>query len=419
MPVQSTLMENGLRVVTETQPHQDTVAFSIGVGVGSRDEGKHEAGISHFVEHMLFRGSKNHPGAELETLFARMAATHNACTSREFTIYSAEALSSYAGECFGLLADMVQHPVFDPATLAIERKVILEEMRDYRDMPDEVVSEQAYRASFPKQALGRDIIGKTATLKKCTAEDLHAFVKKHYRPDNMVVTMAGNITHEQSVAWVAEHFHTKVAQVQKPAAVPSASSTFQPVKIKGKKPWLEQSYCHILYTLPNEEVAANPTALAVYDHVLTGTTISRLDQKVREQLGLVYGIHSEIERGREHCRLEISASTSPRNMKVLTKLVDEAVAELGKRGITQQELADMKNQACMQVAKLYQDPTEVADTHCETMLVSGRTASKEADLRAIDELTLEQVNQVARSVARHTPSISLLSRSGKSGWEKQ
>src|SRR5690606_15177742 len=197
--------KNGLRIVSEHIPHFHSVAVGVFVNNGSRDELPEENGITHFIEHMLFKGTDSRSAKDIAREFDRIGGDINAYTSKEYTCYYAKVVDEHAGRAVNILADMFFNSLMDPVELERERLVVLEEISMTEDMPDDDVHEQLWRVMYPHHSMGAPILGTEATLQKFDAETIRNFMDRFYTPSNTVVSVAGNITPEL-IEQIAELF---------------------------------------------------------------------------------------------------------------------------------------------------------------------------------------------------------------------
>ena len=203
---QKTVLPNGIRIVTEYLPHVRSAALGAWFEVGSRQEEPEEWGLSHFVEHMMFKGTSTHSAREIAEIMDQRGGQLNAFTEREQTCYYFKVLDEHFSTAAGLLQDMLLNSLFLPADVEKEKGVIMEELRMYEDSPEDFVHDLFFHVLWPGDPLGRSILGSEETIQACTPQRLREYVAKHYTADRLVIACAGNVRHEEVVESFARAF---------------------------------------------------------------------------------------------------------------------------------------------------------------------------------------------------------------------
>ena len=285
-----TTLANGVRVITETMPHVRSVSVGIWIGTGSRRENPEQTGISHFIEHMLFKGTFKRSAEDIARSVDSIGGNLDAFTAKELVCFNTKVLDQHLSQAFDVLADLVLHPMFRPEDIEKEKGVILEEIKMEADSPDYLVHE-LFSANFWKgHALGKPILGTRESVKAIDRRAIQAYYKKVYAPANMVVTAAGNMKHDGLVALVREHF-AELEPGPKPAK-DTVPATHARIALRNKKQ-LEQVHLCLgvpSYPLPHEK----RFACYVLNTLLGGGMSSRLFQNIRERQGLAYAVFSEL-----------------------------------------------------------------------------------------------------------------------------
>ena len=286
--VTKTTLPNGLRVVTESIGSVKTISVGIWVKTGSRNEKKELAGVTHFLEHMLFKGTKKRTAFEIAQSMESVGGYLNAFTSSEYTCYYARCVDEQLSRALDVLSDMVLHPSFPEKEIEKEKKVVIEEMKMYRDSPDDYLFEAFTTKMFQNHALGRPILGFEDTVSAFTRQNLYDYMKDRYRPDNLLVAVAGNVNHEEVVELVSKYFEHKSATSTTNKDQPLGA--LNPEKLALTKP-IEQTH----YILGRRGLYFNHThkyLLLLANTVLGGGMSSRLHQNVREKYGYCYSIQT-------------------------------------------------------------------------------------------------------------------------------
>lgn len=284
MTVQITTLTNGFRIVTERMPGLQSASVGIWVTAGGRNEREDQNGIAHFLEHMAFKGTKRRSTLQIAEAIEDVGGYMNAYTSREATAYYARVLGQDVGLALDVIADILLNPVFAPEEIDIERGVILQEIGQALDTPDDVIFDWLQERAYPDQPIGRTILGPPDRVRAFSRDDLRAFVAEHYAPGNMILAAAGDVDHDALVRQ-AEALFAHLSPVQ--------GALIQPARFAGgefrqEKP-LEQAHLALAFEAPDYLDPEIYTA-QVYANALGGGMSSRLFQEIREKRGLCYTI---------------------------------------------------------------------------------------------------------------------------------
>lgn len=330
-----TQLANGTRIVTAEMPHMASVSMGVWVGVGSRHEPATLAGISHFIEHMVFKGTRRRSAAAISEAVEGIGGYLNAFTDEEHTCFYARAAASKWPVLLDVLADMLLHPRLDPADVDRERDVILEEWSMYRDQPAELVHDILNAAQFPRHPLGRPVIGSPATLRRIQGPHIRAFLGSHYTAGATVIAAAGNIRHEELVpvaSRMAKHFRPG----PRPGFVPFSSGPRGPrVRLVVKS--VEQANFGLGLRAASRHDPRRH-ALRLLNAILAENMSSRLFQVVREQHGLTYNIQSALTCWADVGDIVISAGLDPRDLEKTLGLVVCELERLMRRAPGRSEL---------------------------------------------------------------------------------
>lgn len=280
-------LPNGFRIVTELQPSMQSASIGVWVLAGGRHERIEQNGIAHFLEHMAFKGTHRRTPLEIAEVLENVGGYLNAYTTRETTAYYARVLKDDVSLALDVIGDIVLNPIFDPHELEVERGVILSEIGQALDTPDDVIFDWLQEATYPKQALGRTILGPAERVRNFSRDDLAGFVDEHYSPERMVLSAAGNIDHDRIVAEAEEIFG---------GLKPHGRDYADPARFEGgeyrKVKKLEQAHFTLAFEGPayrDEDIYIAQTATTA----LGGGMSSRLFQELRERRGLCYTIYAQ------------------------------------------------------------------------------------------------------------------------------
>ncbi|MBZ5584047.1 MAG: insulinase family protein [Acidobacteriia bacterium] len=337
--IEMTTLANGVRIITETMPHVRSVSVGIWIGAGSRRESPEQNGVSHFIEHMLFKGTTRRSAEDIARSVDSIGGNLDAFTAKELVCFNTKVLDEHLSLAFDVLADLVLHPLFRPEDIEKEKGVILEEIKMEADSPDYLVHEIFSSNFWKDHPLGKPILGTRESVKRLDRETILGYYAEVYAPTNLIVTGAGNLTHERLVDLVREHFETlPPGAAQRPENAPN---THARIALRHKKA-LEQVHMCLgvpSYPLPHQE----RFTCYVLNTLLGGGMSSRLFQNIRERQGLAYAVFSELNPYRDTGCLSIYAGTSLESApKVVQSIMNEFRA-LKEQRIPAEELRRAKD----------------------------------------------------------------------------
>ncbi len=396
------VLDNGLKILCEPMPHLRSVSVGVWVRAGSILESPAENGLSHFLEHMAFKGTHRRTARQIAEEMDAVGGHLNASTSKLCTNYYAKVIDENLPLAVDLLSDIVRDPLLDEKEVDKERGVILEEISMVDDTPDDVVFDVLAEASFGDQPLGRTILGSSERIAAYTAADLRAYRQKHYCPGNAVVALAGNIDIAEVKALVCQYFGDWTGDGGE--AYPACAVNSPPRVLKRKKD-VEQVQLCVNY-VGNPIGSPLVYATATLSNLLGGGMSSRLFQRIREELGMAYTVYSSPS-SYPHCgEFTIYAATSPKNAdKVLTE-IDREIDRLLADGVNEKEFkmakAQLKGGFILGLESAYNRMSALG--HNKTLL--GRDIPPEETIAGIDGVTAEDVMNVADRILRSERSIA-------------
>jgi len=331
--------ENGLRLVVRQMQGLMSVTMGIVVGTGASAEADKEDGISHFIEHMQFKGTKKRNAFELSDAFDRLGAQINAFTGKDLTCYYSKCTADHTAACFELLSDLFLHSTFPEEELEREKGVVCEEISMSADTPEDVCMDQLARAYFGKENYGRNILGAAKNVKGFTVEDIFRYKKARYCPENIVISFAGAIDMTTAEALVESYFgdlEKGAFEERKPLVITTRQS------LVTQKP-IEQMHIGIAYpSLARSDDRAD--LLAAVDSILGGSMSARLFQEVREKRGLAYSVYSYTSPYAE-CGVEsIYAGVNPQKVNEAYEAICQEVRNLKDNGFTEEEFLRSREQ---------------------------------------------------------------------------
>ncbi|MCW2999099.1 MAG: insulinase family protein [Solirubrobacterales bacterium] len=332
-----TELDSGLRIVTEAMPSVRSAALGVFIGTGSAGESEDEAGLSHLVEHMLFRGTPRYASLEIDQIFDAMGAELNAGTGKESTSVYTRVLDRHLDRAFDVIADMVWRPKFDETDLDAEREIVLEEIAMYEDDPQDKVFDVLGGAVFGQHPLGRAIIGRADVVAGTPAGGLATFHGARYVPGNVVVAAAGSVDHDQLVAMVRDSM---------PNARPAPDSVHAAVELEARRRFVRKDTEQYHVCLGAPGLARHDDrrfALRILDNVLGGTSSSRLFVEVREKRGLAYAVYSFAAQYATTGQVGLYVGTRPDNVGTAMGIVNTELEKLRQDGISAEELERSKD----------------------------------------------------------------------------
>ena len=331
--IKKEILDNGLTVLTEAMPHVRSVAVGVWLRRGSRHETPLESGISHFIEHMVFKGTERRTASQIAEEMDAIGGQTDAFTTKEYASFYAKVMDEHLPTVLDLLADILLHPSFNPEEIERERRVIFEEFKMVEDTPDDLVHEIFQESFWPDHPLGRPILGTQETVKSFTREDLVGFFRKTYTPENLLVTLAGNLE-EQGVSEMVRRYFGPLASrpdgVSETPPRPEAA-----IRIRHKK--LEQVHL-VLGTSAPPITHDDRYVTFVLNTILGGNMSSRLFQIIREQQGLAYSVFSGLSSYRDAGALTVYAATSPENAGRVVELVMDELRRVKREPVSAEEL---------------------------------------------------------------------------------
>ncbi len=399
--LQREVLPNGVRVVTENITYVQSVALGIWVGVGARDESDRLRGISHVIEHMLFKGTPTRTALQIADQIDSVGGDINAFTSKESTCYYVRMLSEHVPLAIDVLCDMFLNSVVDPEELAREQNVILEEIKRRDDEPDDLVHDVFAEAMWPGHVLGKSVIGTPETVSGLTSLDLKDYMASRYTPDTIVVAAAGNLNHAEIVAMVEErlgHLEGKKSDWRAPDAAPQ----FTPATAYVEKP-IEQ--VNLVLGVPGySQLSDDKYKLSILDNILGGSMSSRLFQEIREKRGLAYSIGSFAQSFREGGYFAVYSGTGAKTANQVIDLVKAEFANVRKNNITEKELDRAKNQFRGSIVMSQESMNSRMMRIGRNELVYDRVIPTEEVMAKIVAVSLDDVAEVAEHLFGRGPT---------------
>ncbi len=393
--IRRTRLDSGLRVVTEVLPQLRSVAIGFWVGTGSRDEPAPWAGVSHFLEHLLFKGTDRRDAATIAEAIESVGGDMNAFTAQEVTTYYVRVPDEELELAADILSDIVWHPALRPAEIDSERLVILEELHMRDDEPEDLVHDVFTDAVFPDHPIGREVIGTAATIQGMQRDDIAVFHERHYHPSNVVVAAAGNLDHDHIVDLVGRAVDGVNGQ-RPPRDAYSGEPPPRSLAVLERP--AEQAHLVLgMRALPHQD--PDRYALTVLNQALGGGMSSRLFQEVRERRGLAYSVYSYRAALEETGILAVSAGTAPERFDdLLTVLDGELDRVVADGGVSDRELRSAQGHLRGSLALSLESSGSRMHRLGRSELSLGEIPSLDELVDRIDAVTADDVSRVVDRV---------------------
>jgi predicted Zn-dependent peptidase len=390
-----TELDSGIQVVTETVPSVRSIALGLWVRVGSRDEQEHEAGISHFLEHLLFKGTPSLTAEQIAQLFDGFGADVNAATSKETTVLYAHFLDEHLEEAFGVMSDMLLRSTY--ADLDSEREVVLEEIAMYDDEPSDKVHDVLTTAIFGDHPLGRPVIGRKEVISGLSTDAVAAYHSAGYRPGSIVVAAAGNVEHAEIERLAQQALSMDATAGNGRAKGPAPKRRSSSAVFLEK----ETEQYHICLGGPGiRRDDERRFALSVLDAVLGGSTSSRLFQEVREKRGLAYSVYSWASQYRDTGQLGVYVGTRPENVGQALDVIGSELDRLQQEAITDEELVRAREHVKGRIVLSMESTASRMHRLGRSVLTETPLLSIDEVLARMDGVTGEQLQELARDFYR-------------------
>lgn len=400
-PLNLTTLPNGLRIVTRAMPGLHSASIGIWVDAGCRDERADQNGIAHFLEHMAFKGTARRTSLQIAEAIEDVGGYLNAYTSRDVTAYYARVLAGDVPLALDVLSDILLNPAFDPREIEVERGVILQEIGQSLDTPDDIIFDWLQEAAYADQPIGRPILGPADRVRGFSRDDLSGFVAEHYGPQHMILAAAGAVDHDAIVAQASAAFGHLAPQPMRPRA----TARWTGAEARHVKP-LEQA--HFALALEGAGYLADDFyAAQIFATALGGGMSSRLFQKIREERGLCYTIFSQAGFHQDTGMLTIYAGTGADDIADLAALTVDEIRRAAD-GLTTPEIDRAKAQLKSSLLMGLESPSAQAERMARSLAIWGRVPDPAESAQRVDAVTADDLRQHAqRLLTRPRPALAL------------
>jgi len=406
-----TVLPSGLRIVTEEERSVRSAAFGIWVNVGSRDETVSTAGASHFLEHLLFKGTKRRSSLEISSAIEAVGGETNAFTSKEYTCFYARVIDKDLPLAVDVISDLITSSVVRADDVDAERKVVLEEIAMRDDDPSDLIHDLFLERYYGDTPLGRPILGTVESIKGMSRSTVFSYYQKRYQPEDLVVAVAGNIKHKSVVAMVESAFSKDgfLDQAKKDYQVRSSPKINVPGR--GKVTLLDRKteQAHIVYGVPG--VARDDKsrfALSILSSALGGGMSSRLFQEIREKRGLAYSTYAYSQQFAGSGVLSFYVGCKPEKAEESIKIIQSILHDVAENGLTQDEISRAKGAVSGSLVLSQEDTGSRMSRIGKSELVYGQVMSFDQILQEIADVTPEQIKEIARQSLPVSPTLAVV-----------
>ncbi len=409
---QKTVLPNGIRIVTEDIPYVRSVSFGTWVDIGSRDEHEDNNGIAHFIEHMVFKGTKNYSLKRIARSLESVGGYLNAFTSKEHTCFYARALDVDLATAIGVIGDLLRHPLFEKKELEKEKDVVLEELKNIEDDPDDLINDYFDQSIYQNHPLRFPVIGRAENIRSFTRNQLFDYLERHYVPDRLVIAAAGNVNHEQVVELVARQFPRRRPTPSSLKRV-SGPKSHRPVSRVYEKPITQAHIC--LGTIGYGVRSRHRYPLLVLNTLLGEGMSSRLFQQLRERHALAYTVFSFMNTMSDTGNFGVYAGTDVKHIDRSIHLIHRELEKLKSLPVGNAELQRTKSQLKGTMMLSLESMSSRMMRLGSGEMYYGDNISVEEVVRKIDAVTARDITEVAHDLLRMENFSTVVLRPLKGG----
>ncbi len=406
MQSQMTTLENGLRIISSSRPETETVSVGIWVKTGSAYEEMNVNGISHFLEHMAFKGTKTRSALEISEAIEDVGGFLNAYTSREFTAFYAKMLKNDLELAIDVLTDIVQNSTFPENEVSKEREVVVQEIKQTIDTPDDIIFDYFQETAFPGQAIGRTILGPAEKVRSFTRDTINNYLQSNYAAENTIICAVGNLKHDDFVNMVKQ----RMSGFRSKTDFKIGQQLYQG-GVYAKKRDIEQA--HVILGFKGFDYASDkyyPGML--FSTMFGGGMSSRLFQEIREKRGLVYSVYSFTNSHTQSGLFGIYAGTTPDELRELMPVVVGEINKARNEKVAAKELQRSKTQLKASLLMSLESSSSTSEVLARQMLLFNRVLPVEEMIDMIEKVTLDDIQDTAQTIFAAKPTYALLGSLG-------
>ncbi|MDR1694171.1 MAG: insulinase family protein [Lactobacillaceae bacterium] len=395
-------LNNGLRIVTSNRPNLESVSLGIWINTGSAYETLEMNGISHFLEHMVFKGTKNYNTLQISEEIEDVGGQTNAYTAREFTAFYAKMLKNDIELALDIIAEFLTAPTFPKDELLKEQEVVIQEIKQSYDAPDDVIFDYMQEKAFPNQAVGRNILGTEESVRSFNESALRKYLKSNYGADNMIVCAAGNVKHDEFVRMVEK----RLSEMQIKASFLKENQKYAGGFQFEERP-IEQSHV-ILGFDAVDYYSADYYPCMILSSILGGGVSSRLFQELREKRGLVYTVYSYANAHTKSGIFGIYAGTTNEELKKLIPVVCDEIKKIRTEKVSEKELERAKTQFRAGMRMALESSSATAEIMTRQLLLFNRIIPIDEMVENINSVTTDDIRNIADKIFSSNPTYNLI-----------
>jgi predicted Zn-dependent peptidase len=406
-----TVLPSGLRIVTEEVNTVRSAAVGIWVNVGSRDENSATAGASHFLEHLLFKGTKNRSALEISASIESVGGEMNAFTSKEYTCFYARVIDTDLVLAIDVISDLITSSLVQSADVKAEANVVLEEIAMRDDDPSDLIHDLFLETYYGDSDLGRPILGTVDSIKGMSRNTVYNYYKRKYLPQDIVVAVAGNVKHKNVVKLV-ENAISKDGFLETPSRSFNLRNS-APAKIKGRGKIgiidRKTEQAHLLYGVDGVSRSDDRRfALSILASALGGGMSSRLFQEIREKRGLAYSVYSYIQQFAGSGSLSFYAGCQPQKAEEVITIIREITGQVAKRGLTEEEITRAKGAVRGALVLSQEDSASRMNRIGKSELVYGEIMNFDEILKRVAAVTPDEIREIASELLSVSPTLAIV-----------
>ena len=406
MEIKQTTLSNGLKVITAERPQIETVSLGVWVNTGAAAESEQDNGISHFIEHMVFKGTKKRTSLQISEDIENVGGATNAYTSRHFTCFYAKMLKDDLELAADVICDFITDPTFDAGEMKKEKEVVVQEIKQSVDAPDDLVFDYFQEAAFPHQASGRTILGSVENVRSFTKERMLAYMHTHYTADNMIAVAVGRVNHDDFVKMIE----------QRMSALPQHVDFVEDKQVYvggGRVECKDIEQTHLVLGFKGASyMDKDYYNYSVLSTIFGGGMSSRLFQEIREKRGLVYTINSFNQALKHAGIFGIYAGTTPKELDELLPVVVTEIKKLMNEKVSETELKRAKTQIKASLLMSLESSSTTAEIIARQMLLFKRVIPTSEIVEKIEAISAQDLQTLAQKIFTSTPTYALLGCQG-------
>lgn len=400
-------LSNGLRIVAEEIPYVRSVALGVWIGVGSLMEHEADYGIAHFIEHMLFKGTKNRTSRQISKDIEYYGGDINAFTTEDHTCFHVKMPSNHIDRGIEVLSDMITNSKFDKDDIEKEKSIIIEEIKMYKDSSEDYVYDELLLRTFDNKGIGRNVLGSEKSVSNISRKKIIEFIENYYIPNNAVIVISGNFDFDEIVPKIEEGFKSWKSRVLKPYR---EGQSFKSVKFAEDKDD-EQANLAIIFECPDDSINKEFFAVKLLGNILGKTPSSRLFQHIREEKGLAYSIYSSDRFYKGYGEINISASMDVENLKEAYNLIIKEIDDIKNNYITEDELTFAKEQYKGMTIMNLEDTEERMMLIGEYEVENKRLIDIEETIECVDSIDIEYMKEIIDRIFSNEMSVGVTGKS--------